>query len=116
MIENIGDIMKSKNKKNKKLQTTKILTAILMIFILFNCIAVESYSMYVMYKLGNLEALSALITTAIGSCFTLVLEFAVYCAKSFFETKAEKELEFKREQLQMSQDDIDEADFSEFEG
>ena len=108
--------MKSKNKKNKKLQTTKILTAILMIFILFNCIAVESYSMYVMYKLGNLEALSALITTAIGSCFTLVLEFAVYCAKSFFETKAEKELEFKREQLQMSHDDINEADFSEFEG
>ena len=107
--------MKSKNKKNKKLQTTKILTATLIIFIFFNCIAVESYSMYVMYKLGNLEALSALITTAIGSCFTLVLEFAVYCAKSFFETKAEKELEFKREQLQMSQDDIDEADFSEFE-
>ena len=107
--------MKSKNKKNKKLKTTKILTAILMIFILFNCIAVESYSMYVMYKLGNLEALSALITTAIGSCFTLVLEFAVYCAKSFFETKAEKELEFKREQLQMSQNNIDEADFSEFD-
>ena len=107
--------MKSKNKKNKKLQTTKILTTILMIFILFNCIAVESYSMYVMYKLGNLEALSALITTAIGSCFTLVLEFAVYCAKSFFETKAEKELEFKREQLQMSQNNIDEADFSEFD-
>ena len=107
--------MKSKNKKNKKLQTTKILTAILMIFILFNCIAVESYSMYVMYTLGNLEALSALITTAIGSCFTLVLEFAVYCAKSFLETKAEKELEFRREQLQMSHDNIDEADFSEFE-
>ena len=108
--------MKSKKKKNKKLQTTKILTAVLMIFILFKCSVVKSYSMYVMYKLGNLEALSALITTAIGSCFTLVLEFAVYCAKSFFETKAEKELEFKREQLQMSQDDIDEADFSEFEG
>ena len=107
--------MKSKKKKNKKLQTTKILTVALMIFILFNCIAVESYSMYVMYTLGNLEALSALITTAIGSCFTLVLEFAVYCAKSFLETKAEKELEFRREQLQMSQDNIDEADFSEFD-
>ena len=107
--------MKSKKKKNKKLQTTKILTAALMIFILFNCIAIEAYSMYVMYELGNLEALSALITTAIGSCFTLVLEFAVYCAKSFLETKAEKELEFRREQLQMSQDNIDEADFSEFE-
>ena len=107
--------MKSKKKKNKKLQTTKILTAALMIFILFNCIAIEAYSMYVMYELGNLEALSALITTAIGSCFTLVLEFAVYCAKSFLETKAEKELEFRREQLQMSQDNIDEADFSGFE-
>lgn len=106
--------MRTKKKKKKKLQTTKILTVALMIFILFNCIAVESYSMYVMYTLGNLDALSALITTAIGSCFTLVLEFAVYCAKSFLETKAEKELEFKREQLQMSQD-IDEADFSEFE-
>lgn len=106
--------MKSKKKKKKKLQTTKILTAALMIFILFNCIAVESYSMYVMYELGNLEALSALITTAIGSCFTLVLEFAVYCAKSFLETKAEKELEFKREQMKLSQD-IDEADFSGFE-
>ena len=107
--------MKSKNKKKKKLQTTKILTAALMIFILFNCIAIEAYSMYVMYTLGNLDALSALITTAIGSCFTLVLEFAVYCAKSFLETKAEKELEFRREQLHMSQDDIDEVDFSEFE-
>ena len=107
--------MKSKKKKKKKLQTTKILTVALMIFILFNCIAVEAYSMYVMYKLGNLDALSALITTAIGSCFTLVLEFAVYCAKSFLETKAEKELEFKREQLQMSQGNIDEADFSGFE-
>lgn len=106
--------MKSKKKNKKKIQTTKILTAALMIFILFNCIAVESYSMFVMYTLGNLEALDVLITTAIGSCFTLVLEFAVYCAKSFLETKAEKELEFKREQLQSS-DSIDEADFSEFE-
>ena len=106
--------MKSKKKKKKKLQTTKILTVALMIFILFNCIAVESYSMYVMYTLGNLDALSALITTAIGSCFTLVLEFAVYCAKSFLETKSEKELEFRREQMNLSQD-IDEADFSEFE-
>ena len=103
-----------KSKKNKKLQTTKILTVALMILILFNCIAVEAYSMYVMYKLGNLDALSALITTAIGSCFTLVLEFSVYCAKSFLETKAEKELEFKREQMNLSQD-IDEADFSGFE-
>lgn len=88
------------NKTKKKIQTTKIIAAVLMIFILVNSLMIEFYAMYAMFILNNLEALDVLITTAIGSCLTLVLEFAIYSAKSFLETKAEKQLEFEREKFQ----------------
>lgn len=88
------------NKTKKKIQTTKIIAAVLMIFILVNSLMIEFYAMYAMFVLSNLEALDVLITTAIGSCLTLVLEFAIYSAKSFLETKAEKQLEFEREKFQ----------------
>ena len=88
------------NKTKKKIQTTKIIAAVLMIFILVNSLMIEFYAMYAMFVLNNLEALDVLITTAIGSCLTLVLEFAIYSAKSFLETKAEKQLEFEREKFQ----------------
>lgn len=101
------------NKTKKKIQTTKIIAAVLMIFILVNSLMIEFYAMYAMFVLNNLEALDVLITTAIGSCLTLVLEFAIYSAKSFLETKAEKQLEFEREKFQYesnvdtTDDDID---------
>ena len=88
------------NKTKKKIQTTKIIAAVLMIFILVNSLMIEFYAMYAIFVLSNLEALDVLITTAIGSCLTLVLEFAIYSAKSFLETKAEKQLEFEREKFQ----------------
>ena len=97
------------NKSKKKIQTTKIIAAVLMIFILVNSLMIEFYAMYAMFVLNNLEALDVLITTAIGSCLTLVLEFAIYSAKSFLETKAEKQLEFEREKFQY-ESDVDTTD------
>lgn len=97
------------NKTKKKIQTTKIIAAVLMIFILVNSLMIEFYAMYAMFVLNNLEALDVLITTAIGSCLTLVLEFAIYSAKSFLETKAEKQLEFEREKFQY-ESDVDTTD------
>ena len=98
------------NKTKKKIQTTKIIAAVLMIFILVNSLMIEFYAMYAMFVLNNLEALDVLITTAIGSCLTLVLEFAIYSAKSFLETKAEKQLEFEREKFQY-ESGVDTADY-----
>ena len=94
----------------KKIQTTKVIAAVLMVFILVNSLMIEFYAMYAMFVLDNLEALDVLITTAIGSCLTLVLEFAVYCAKSFLETKAEKKLEFDREKFQIESGQNDSCD------
>ncbi len=99
------------NKTKKKIQTTKIIAAVLMIFILANSLMIEFYAMYAMFVLDNLEALDVLITTAIGSCLTLVLEFAIYSAKSFLETKSEKQLEFEREKFQYeSGRDVEDTD------
>lgn len=65
----------------EKFTTTKFL----MYFILLNCTVVEIYSMVSMYNLQDLSSLYSLIGAVIGESIT----FAIYCVKSFKETKEE---------------------------
>ncbi|MCD8107313.1 MAG: hypothetical protein LUE20_05055 [Oscillospiraceae bacterium] len=75
----------------KKPTTTKIVMA----YIFLNCTAVEIYSMVVMWKLQNLDALYSLITAVV----TESISFAVYCCKSYNETKQEEIIKLERDKM-----------------
>ena len=66
-----------------------------MYLILINCTAVELYSMWIMYHLSDLSALYSLIGAVVGES----LSYAIYCAKSFNETKEEVKTAFEREKF-----------------
>ncbi|MCD7805636.1 MAG: hypothetical protein LUH03_10950 [Oscillospiraceae bacterium] len=76
----------------KKPTTTKIVMA----YIFINCTAVEIYSMVVMWKLQNLDALYSLITAVV----TESISFAVYCCKSYNETKQEEIIKLERDKIE----------------
>ena len=78
--------------RKKKLTTTKIL----MYFILLNCTIIEAYSMWVMYVLQDLSALYSLIGAVVGEA----LSYAVYCAKSFNDTKEECKSKLERDKFE----------------
>ena len=81
-------------KKKKKRQTTKIIIA----FILCNCTIVEIYSMFVMLYLKDLTALYSLIGAVVGES----ISFAVYCVKSYKETKEEAINKLERDKFMAS--------------
>lgn len=87
--------IKSENRyfsdKWHKFTTTKLL----MYLILINCFIVEIYSMWVMFVLGDLSALYSLIGAVVGESVT----FAIYCYKSFNETKEEQRLQFEKDKF-----------------
>lgn len=87
--------IKSQNRyfseKLHKFTTTKLL----MYLIFLNCIMIELYTMWVMFILNDLSALYSLVGAVIGES----LAFAVYCYKSFKETKEEQRLQFEKDQF-----------------
>ena len=89
----------SYKKPRKKIQTTKVITALLMGLMLINCLAIEAYSCYAMFILQDLSALYSLIGAVVTTTIGEVIAFSVYSAKSFSETKAEKQLEFEYAKL-----------------
>ena len=80
------------SERRKKLTTTKIL----MYYILINCTAIEIYSMVVMYLFQDLSALYSLIGAVIGES----VSYAVYCAKSFNDTKEECKSKLERDKFE----------------
>ena len=52
--------------------------------------------MIAIWRFGDLSALPALITAVI----TETISFAVYCIKSYLETKSEKSLEFENKKFE----------------
>lgn len=101
--------------QNKKITTTKIL----MYLILANCTVIEIYSMWVMYHFADLSALYSLIGAVIGES----LSFAIYCFKSFNETKEEELLKLQRDKFlyetnqtnKHNEEDIEEDDIPDEE-
>jgi hypothetical protein len=75
-------VSKSPNKKDNKLTTTKKLMA----YIVVNCTIIELYTMFIVYKFQEAAILEPLISAVVAESFS----FFVYCLKSYFETKAEK--------------------------
>ena len=107
-IDEIKSQADPKADKKKKFTTTKLL----MYIILFNCIAIEIYSMWVMYALRDLSALYSLIGAVIGES----LSYAIYCAKSFNETKEEVKAALERDKFKSGlyeEDDEEESDEDE---
>ena len=66
-----------------------------MYIILINCSVIEIYSMFVMYHFADLTALYSLIGAVIGES----LSFAIYCFKSFNETKEEARTQLERDKF-----------------
>ncbi len=89
----------------KKPTTTKIVMA----YIFINCTAVEIYSMVVMWKLQNLDALYSLITAVV----TESISFAVYCCKSYNETKQEEIIKLERDKMDSAPVCLEESNDSE---
>lgn len=104
-----------RSERIKKLTTTKIF----MYFILLNCTAVEVYSMIIMYLLQDLSALYSLIGAVVGES----ISYAIYCAKSFHDSKEEAKSLLERDKFYAEQgikgdsndiEDIDEDEPDEY--
>lgn len=91
-IREINEKEKTPKKQFKRTTTTKLL----MYFIFTNCFMIEVYSMWVMVKLSDLSALYSLIGAVIGES----LSFAIYCAKSFNETKEEERIRLEKDMFE----------------
>lgn len=89
------------NERKKKLTSTKIF----MYYILINCTVVEIYSMYIMFYLKDLSALVSLIGAVIGDSIC----YAIYCAKSFKETKEEANIRLERDKFEASLSNTDDV-------
>lgn len=90
----------------KKMTTTKRL----MYAILINCIVIEIYSMYVMVALQDLSSLYSLIGAVVGESVC----YAIYCAKSFNDSKEEAKSKLERDRFYM-ESGLTEEDFEELE-
>ncbi len=82
-----------KIERKKKRTTTKVF----MYFILLNCTIVEAYSMFVMYQLKDLSALYSLIGAVVGES----ISYAIYCLKSFNDSKEEAKSLLERDKFNM---------------
>ena len=88
-LRKLKDSYKYQSERRKKFTTSKLL----MYLILFNCTIVEFYSMFVMFHFSDLSPLYALIGAVIGES----LSYAIYCAKSFNESKEEAKNQLERD-------------------
>ena len=95
-IDEIKNDGRDNTPKRRKLTTTKVL----MYLIFLNCLMIEVYSMWVMFTLSDLSALYSLIGAVIGES----ISFAVYCAKSYKETKEEVDARLRRDKFEASLD------------
>lgn len=86
----------------KKRTTTKVL----MYFILLNCTIVEIYSMIAMVVVGDLSSLYSLI----GAVVSESISYAIYCCKSFNDTREEQRNKLERDKWEADQsgDETDE--------
>lgn len=84
---------KLRSERSQKFTTTKIL----MYFIILNCSIVEIYSMVVMYRLADLSALYTLI----GAVVSESISYAIYCAKSFNDSKEEAKSKLERDKFEL---------------
>lgn len=80
------------NNRKKKLTTTKIF----MYYILINCSIIEVYSMTAMIMMKDLSALYSLIGAVVGES----LSYAIYCAKSFNDSKEEAKSKLERDKFE----------------
>ena len=96
--------------RSKKRTTTKVL----MYCILINCSVIEIYSMIAMVVLSDLSSLYSLI----GAVVSESISYAIYCCKSFNDTKEEQRSKLERDKWEADQTtasednhpDIDELD------
>jgi hypothetical protein len=106
-LKEINTEKREASERVKKFTTTKLL----MYIILLNCLVIEIYSMWVMVKLSDLSALYSLIGAVIGESIT----YAIYCAKSFNETKEEERIKLERDKIFTDTDEETEESESEEE-
>ena len=92
-LKSINKLYRKTNSKRDEIRKKRTTTKILMYFILINCSVVEIYSMIAMYTLSDLSALYSLIGAVVGES----ISYAIYCCKSFHDTKEEKKHDFERE-------------------
>lgn len=69
----------------------------LMMFVFINCTIIEVYSMIAMLIASDLSALSTLVTSVVAEAFA----FAIYCTKSYFETRSQKENELELKKMEL---------------
>ena len=93
-LREISEQYKYVSEGKQKRTTTKVL----MYFILANCTMIEIYSMIVMFVLKDLSALYSLIGAVIGQS----VSYAIYCTKSFKETKEEAINSLERDKFNAS--------------
>lgn len=91
--------LKQVNRVEKKVvEENKITTTKRLIyFILINCSIIEIYSMVVMYVLRDLSPLVTLIAAVVSES----ISYAIYCLKSFYGTKEEKQSQLEREKFEL---------------
>lgn len=85
---------KDTSEEKQKITTSKRLMYVIMI----NCMIVEIYSMWAMFVLKDLSALYSLI----GAVISESISYAIYCAKSFKESKEEARIALERDKFQAS--------------
>ena len=88
------------------------MTKLILLFIIANCTLVEIFSMIVIWRFREVSVLETLISAVVAESFS----FLIYCVKSYFETKAEKnnDLEYYRIDNTLN-DDVSNDDISEDE-
>ena len=89
------DSIRHQHKIERKKKRTTI--KVFMYFILLNCTIVEAYSMFVMYQLKDLSALYSLIGAVVGES----ISYAIYCLKSFNDSKEEAKSLLERDKFNM---------------
>lgn len=96
-LKNKEEIRKIKYqfKKEKPWKSRMTTTKRLMYFIVLNCTIIEIYSMYIMAHLQDLSSLYSLIGAVVGES----ISYAIYCAKSFNETKEEVRSQLERDRF-----------------
>lgn len=98
----LKELKKSYRKPKKHIQTTKIFAFLIILIIMANSIWIEWSALQLMKSSFNLEALSTLITIGIGSSFAMVLEFGIYCCKSYLESKEQERINLEREKIEIN--------------
>lgn len=85
--------------KGKRIQTSKLIAWVIILLVTINAIWIESEAIHLMREAYNLDALGTLITVALSSAITLILDYAVYSLKAYHETKEEEHIKLERDKL-----------------